>query len=54
VTNPETGQSTDVRINDRGPTRQDRVIDLSKKAAGDIGMQKQGVVPVTVQPENSH
>jgi rare lipoprotein A len=54
VTNRETGQSTDVRITDRGPTRKDRVIDLSKKAAGDVGMEKQGVAPVTVQPENKH
>ncbi len=48
VTNQKTGQSTDVRINDRGPTRDDRVIDLSKKAAGDIGMEKTGKAPVTV------
>ena len=54
VTNQETGQLTDVRITDRGPTRQDRVVDLSKKAAGDVGMEKQGVAPVTVQPENQH
>ena len=54
VTNQETGQSTDVRITDRGPTRKDRVIDLSKKAAGDVGIEKQGVAPVTVQPENKH
>jgi rare lipoprotein A len=54
VTNQETGQSTDVRITDRGPTRKDRVIDLSKKAAGDVGMEKQGVAPVTVQPDNKH
>jgi rare lipoprotein A len=49
VTNQETGKSTNVRITDRGPTRKDRVIDLSKKAASDVGMEKQGVAPVTVQ-----
>ena len=53
VTNQKTGESTDVRITDRGPVRKDRVIDLSKKAAGDVGMQKQGVAPVTVQPEGN-
>ena len=52
VTNEKTGQSTDVKITDRGPTRPDRVIDLSKKAAGDIGMKKTGVAPVTVQPQH--
>jgi rare lipoprotein A len=51
VTDKKTGKSTNVQITDRGPTRRDRVIDLSKKAAGDIGMRKQGVAPVTVQPE---
>lgn len=54
VTNRENGKSTDVQITDRGPTQHDRVIDLSKKAAGEIGMQKQGVAPVTVKPESSH
>lgn len=51
VTNKNNGKSTDVRITDRGPTRNDRVIDLSKKAAGDIGMQKSGTAPVTVAPK---
>jgi rare lipoprotein A len=50
VTNERTGQSTDVTITDRGPTRPDRVIDLSHKAAGQIGMTKSGTAPVTVQP----
>ena len=51
VTNQRTGQSTDVKVTDRGPTRHDRVIDVSKKAAGEIGMQRTGVAPVTVQPQ---
>lgn len=50
VTNQRTGQSTNVKITDRGPTRPDRVIDLSHKAAGQIGMTKSGTAPVTVQP----
>jgi rare lipoprotein A len=50
VTNERTGQSTDVTITDRGPTRPDRVIDLSHKAAGEIGMTKSGTASVTVQP----
>jgi rare lipoprotein A len=51
VTNKQTGQSVDVRITDRGPARQDRVIDLSEKAAEDIGMERTGVAPVTVEPK---
>ena len=51
VTNEKTGKSTDVRITDRGPARQDRVIDMSHKAAGDIGMTKSGKAPVTVEPK---
>jgi rare lipoprotein A len=50
VTNQKTGQSTDVKIKDRGPTRQDRVIDMSEKSANDIGMKKSGTAPVTVEP----
>src|SRR5690242_9246491 len=48
VTNRKTGQSTDVHVNDRGPVRHDRVIDLSRKAAGDVDMNKTGTAPVTV------
>ena len=33
MTDQKTGKSTDVQVTDRGPTRQDRVIDLSKKSA---------------------
>ena len=51
VTNQKTGKSEDVRITDRGPTRQDRVIDLSKKSARDLGMEKSGSAPLTVQPK---
>jgi len=50
VTNERNGESTDVHITDRGPVREDRVIDLSKKAAGDIGMEKSGTAPVKVEP----
>jgi len=51
VTNQKTGKSTDVRITDRGPTRSDRVIDLPKKSAHDIGMEKSGTAPVTIEPK---
>lgn len=54
VTNQETGQSTDVIVNDRGPHVPGRVIDLSKKAAKDIGLSKEdGVAPVRVEAKPS-
>ena len=51
VIDQKTGKSTDVKVTDRGPTRHDRVIDLSKKSARDVGMEKSGTAPVTVQPK---
>ncbi|WP_425229679.1 septal ring lytic transglycosylase RlpA family protein [Sphingomonas sp.] len=38
VTALTTGRSVVVRINDRGPGRRDRLIDLSRGAAGRLGM----------------
>jgi rare lipoprotein A len=38
-----------VRINDRGPFVKSRIIDLSHKAAVQLGMGDGGVVPVTVE-----
>jgi len=40
-----------VHVNDRGPARKDRVIDLSKKAANDVGMGKSGTAPVVVEAD---
>ena len=42
VTNPRTGQSVVVRINDRGPFSRGRTIDLSRAAAEDIGLISRG------------
>lgn len=49
VTNLKTGQSVDVRINDRGPYTKGREIDLSKSAAKEIGMKKEGTAPVKIE-----
>jgi rare lipoprotein A len=49
VTNEANGKSVDVRINDRGPYVDGRIIDLTQKAASEIDMKEQGVVPVTVE-----
>ena len=49
VTNLETGASVDVKINDRGPYVKGRDIDLSKSAAKELGMTKDGVAPVKIE-----
>jgi rare lipoprotein A len=49
VTNLENGKSVTVRINDRGPFVEGRVIDLSLAAAAAIGLAGKGVVPVRLQ-----
>ena len=51
VTNLETGNSVDVKINDRGPHAKGRDIDLSKGAAKELGMTKDGVAPVKIEAE---
>jgi rare lipoprotein A len=49
VTNRNNGKSTVVRINDRGPFVASRIIDLSKKAASNIGMIGTGTAPVKLE-----
>ncbi len=48
VTNLENGRSVVVRINDRGPFKAGRVIDLSYAAADIIDMRKKGLAPVKI------
>ena len=43
-----TGQSVVVRVNDRGPFVKNRVIDLSKAAAEELGMLDRGVKSVEI------
>ncbi|PWV53885.1 septal ring lytic transglycosylase RlpA family protein [Chitinophaga sp. S165] len=49
VINVSNGKSVTVRVNDRGPFSQGRVIDLSKKAAKRIGMISTGVAVVEIK-----
>jgi len=49
VENLRTGKSVRVRINDRGPFAKGRVIDLSQKAASEIGLVQAGVAKVRVE-----
>jgi rare lipoprotein A len=48
VTNPRTGQSVRVRVNDRGPYIGGRVIDLSYAAAQQIGLIEPGIGEVDI------
>jgi rare lipoprotein A len=49
VTSGESGRSVIVRVNDRGPFVEGRIIDLSRAAFIEIADTKRGVVPVTIQ-----
>jgi len=49
VTNLATGQRTLVRINDRGPFVEGRIIDLSMAAASEIGVRRAGIAKVRVE-----
>jgi rare lipoprotein A len=49
VTNPETGRSVVVRVNDRGPFKKDRLIDLSYAAAYKLGITGKGSGLVEVE-----
>ncbi|WP_116124407.1 septal ring lytic transglycosylase RlpA family protein [Lewinella sp. IMCC34183] len=46
VTNEENGQSVTVRIIDKGPFIRGRIIEVSERAAGELGMLGQRTVPV--------
>jgi len=58
VTNLDNGRSVIVRVNDRGPFHDDRLIDLSYAAAKKLGYKSQGtarveVAAITVRPDGS-
>lgn len=49
VTNLDNGRTVIVRLNDRGPFVDDRIIDMSRAAAGALDMQGPGTARVRVQ-----
>jgi rare lipoprotein A len=49
VTNLNNGQSTVVRVNDRGPFIKSRIIDLSYSAAKQLGVVGPGTAPVRIE-----
>ena len=53
VTNPANGKQVIVRVTDRGPYVKGRIIDLSARAAREIGILAQGIAPVIVERYSS-
>jgi rare lipoprotein A len=51
VTNVSNGKTVMVRINDRGPFRRGRIIDLSRAAAHELDMIKRGTTLVSVESQ---
>lgn len=49
VTNPANGNHVIVKVTDRGPYVKGRVIDLSVRAAKELGIMAQGIAPVIVE-----
>jgi len=49
VTRKDSGASVIVRVNDRGPFHQGRIIDLSYAAAVRLGIDKDGTAPVSIE-----
>ncbi len=48
IHSPLTGRSVIVRVNDRGPVDNDRILDLSEGAAVSLGIRNHGVSHITV------
>lgn len=49
VTNVKNNRSVVVRVNDRGPTQAGRVVDLSRAAAAQLNMLREGLVEVKLE-----
>jgi rare lipoprotein A len=49
VTNIANGESVTVRVNDRGPFVEGRIIDLSRSAFGSIADIEEGLVDVRIE-----
>ena len=49
VINTDNDQNVTVTVNDRGPYANKRIIDMSVKAAHELGMEESGLAPVCVQ-----
>ena len=52
VTRMDNNKSVEVRVNDKGPHKAGRIVDLSRRAAAVIGLDKDGVAQVKVEVIN--
>ena len=53
VTNLSNNKSVEVRVNDRGPVKENRIVDLSYQAAKEIGIVQEGVAEVSIEEKTS-
>jgi len=53
VTDLKTGKSVNVVVTDRGPYAKGRILDVSRAAAGRLGMTRRGVATVAIRPTAS-
>ena len=53
VENIATGRNSILRVNDRGPFVRDRILDVSKRAAQDLGLSHIGIAIIRLQTVNS-
>lgn len=53
VTDPSTGRSVIVRVNDRGPFHRSRILDLSEGAARELGIVRRGRAVVEIALANT-
>lgn len=49
VTNLRNGRSVTVRVNDRGPFIGERILDVTKPVAQELGFVRQGLTPVSIR-----
>jgi len=49
ITNLKNGRRTVVRVNDRGPFIEGRIVDVTAPVAKKLGFYKQGLVPVKIE-----
>ena len=52
VTNLKNGKSIDVKVNDRGPYKTNRIMDISFQAAKAIGLLRLGTTTVSIVPKS--
>lgn len=52
VRNLENGRSVRLRINDRGPFVEGRIIDVSRRAANELGFVEKGLAEVSVEVDD--